>query len=152
MSTIARHQRALLHLAFITSASDGQISDTEIGMIGRLVGRLPVFDGIDPASVVQIGEESAARLAAAEDLDEAVAEAVDGMPQEMRETALVIAWEVAAADGHVEPEEKRFLEVIREHLALDPLVAGALEYGVTVRRREAPDPDPIEPESAVQPA
>ncbi len=47
----------------------------------------------------------------------------------MRETAYAVACDIAAADGKVSEEETRLLEMIRDGLEIDRLVAVAIERG-----------------------
>jgi hypothetical protein len=42
---------------------------------------------------------------------------------------------VAAADLHVEQEELRFLQILRDRLEIDPLVVAAVERSARVRYR-----------------
>ena len=51
----------------------------------------------------------------------------------LRETAYALACEVAAADGKLEQEELRLLEMIRDELDVDRLHAAAIERGVRAR-------------------
>jgi hypothetical protein len=51
------------------------------------------------------------------------------------ETAYALAVEVAAADLHVEQEELRFLQLLRDRLDLDKLTVAAIEHGARVRYR-----------------
>jgi tellurite resistance protein len=51
------------------------------------------------------------------------------LPERLYETAYALACDVAVADGQLEQEELRLLEIIREFLGLDRLNAVAIERG-----------------------
>jgi hypothetical protein len=53
----------------------------------------------------------------------------------MRETAYVLAAEVAATDMRVKVEEVRFLEMLAEKLGLDKLTCAALERAAKARHQ-----------------
>ncbi|MGZ9035000.1 MAG: tellurite resistance TerB family protein, partial [Rhodospirillales bacterium] len=55
------------------------------------------------------------------------------LPAKLRETAYALACDVAAADGRVDREELRMLEIIRDRLAVDRLVAVAIERAAGAR-------------------
>ena len=57
------------------------------------------------------------------------------LPPKLHETAYALAVEVAAADLHVEQEELRFLQMLRDHLDIDKLTVAAIESGARARYR-----------------
>ena len=57
------------------------------------------------------------------------------MPHRLRDTAYAMAVEVAAADLHVEQEELRFLQMLRDRLNLDKLAVAAIERGARARHK-----------------
>jgi len=61
------------------------------------------------------------------------------VPALLRETAYMIACEVAVADGPPGPEELRVLEVLRDALELDPFVTAAIEWGARARYTSLPE-------------
>ena len=60
------------------------------------------------------------------------------LPPRLHETAYALAVEVAAVDLHVEQEELRFLQILRDALNLDPLAIAAIERGARARYRVSP--------------
>ena len=58
---------------------------------------------------------------------------VASLPAKLSETAYALAWEIAAADLHVELEELQLLQQLRYSLDLDRLTAAAIERGVRAR-------------------
>ena len=56
-----------------------------------------------------------------------------GLPAKLRETAYAIACDLVAANGGASQEELRILELIRDRLAVDRLIATAIERGARAR-------------------
>ena len=61
----------------------------------------------------------------------------EAVPERLRDTAYALAVEVAAVDLRLEQEELRLLEMIREGLQLDGLIASAIEASARARLRRA---------------
>ena len=57
------------------------------------------------------------------------------LPEGLYDTAYSLAVEVAAADLHVEQEELRLLQILRDRLGLDKLTCAAIERGAMARYR-----------------
>ena len=57
----------------------------------------------------------------------------DALPTRLRETAYLLACEVAAADGDLTQEELQFLQDFRIGMDLDRLIAGAIERAARAR-------------------
>ena len=68
-------------------------------------------------------------------LDEILSVIQTSLPARLYETAYALAIEVASADLHVEQEELRFLQMLRDQLELDKLVVAAIERSARVRYR-----------------
>ncbi|MBN2751222.1 MAG: tellurite resistance TerB family protein [Rhodospirillaceae bacterium] len=127
------HHAALIYTMVLVSASDREMTDAELKVMGTNVKTLPVFRGFDSADLTRISEDCAALL----DQDEGLARALDlirvALPVKLRETAYALACDVAVADGHVEQEELRMLEMVRHRLDVDRLTAAAIERGAKAR-------------------
>ncbi|WP_337997337.1 tellurite resistance TerB family protein [Oleispirillum naphthae] len=127
------HHAALIYTMVLVSASDRQMTDAELKVMGTSVKSLPVFRGFDSAGLTRIAEDCAALL----DQEEGLARALDliraALPVKLRETAYALACDVAVADGHVEQEELRMLELVRHRLDVDRLTAAAIERGAKAR-------------------
>jgi tellurite resistance protein len=119
----------------LVSAAEGQITDGELEVMGRIVRHLPVFRDFDPGRIVEVCNECAELLGQDDGLDVALASIADALPQPMRETAYALACEVAAADGRPEEAELQVLELIRHRLHVDRLIAAAIERGALARHR-----------------
>jgi tellurite resistance protein len=119
----------------LVSAAEGQITDGELEVMGRIVRHLPVFRDFDPSRIVEVCNECAELLGQDDGLDVALASIADALPQPLRETAYALACEVAAADGRPEEAELQVLELIRHRLHVDRLIAAAIERGALARHR-----------------
>jgi hypothetical protein len=62
------------------------------------------------------------------------------LPDRVRDTAYTIACEIAGVDGRLDKEERRLLDLIRETLGLERLLASAIERAAAARGRRLPNP------------
>lgn len=128
-------QEALIYLMVVISAADRDMTDAELGRIGSVIRTLPVFHGFDQNRIIDVARECQQMLQQ-ENGPERVLDLVrDAVPVSLHDTAYALAVEVAAADLHVEPEEKRMLQIVRSRLDLEPLVAVAIERAARARHR-----------------
>lgn len=132
MKTINTHS-ALIYVMVVMAAADGSMSDREMRTIGELVQTLPVFRDFEDHHLVPISQECAAILREPEGLDGVLGLVREALPPVLRETAYMLALEVALTDSRVMLEEIRILEIIRRTLGLDRLVSAALERGARAR-------------------
>ena len=136
MPALSVHE-ALIHVMVIAASADAKVSDRELEIISRLVTRLPVFDTFERT---QLGETAAQAIDLIKDssnLDKVLDMVLSGIPQRLHDTAYALAVEVATVDLRLEQEELRFLEMIRDGLELDNLVAAAIEASARARLRHA---------------
>ncbi len=126
---------ALVYTMVLVSASEGRMSDRELGVMSRIVRHLPVFATFDPDRIVEVGNDCAELLTRDDGLDVALARIAQALPTPLRETAYALACDVAAADGRPVEAELRMLEMIRHRLQLDRLVAAAIERAALARHR-----------------
>ena len=96
-------QQALVCAMVLMAASDRNMTDAEVGMMSRLVQELPVFSDFHPAGIASVTETCLGLLEREDGLDRAMALIRDALPQRLRETAYLLACEVAAADGEACP-------------------------------------------------
>jgi tellurite resistance protein len=137
MSMLARlglnPQEALVCTMVLVAATDGGITDREIGVMSGLVQTLPAFynfssdqlDSATEAAINLLGEEDGLKHAG-----EMIRTALE---PRLRETAYTLACEVVAADGSAGQATLRMLEFVLGELHLDPLVATAIERGTRAR-------------------
>ncbi len=124
---------ALIYIMVLVSAADNNMTDRELKRIGEQVRNLPVFLDFDEEELVPLAEECAAKLGEPGGLDQVLDLIIASLPAKLSETAYAIACEIAAADLHVEQEELRLLQTLRDSLDLDRLTAAAIERGVRAR-------------------
>lgn len=131
-----RPEEALVYAMITVSAVDRAMTDEELARIGSIVQQLPPFKGHDREWLVRKAEECGAVLAGPDGLDKVLDLIDEALPQHLRETAYVLAAEVAASDLRVKLEEVRFLELLAEKLHLDKLTCAALERAARARHQK----------------
>lgn len=126
-------QEALICAMLLMAARDGAVGDAELGQMTRLVQDLPAFADLSPEEVARSTEACLPLLEGEERLCRALELMREALPPRLRETAYLLACEVAAADGEAEAEELLRLQQLRLGLELDRLVAGAMERAARAR-------------------
>ena len=124
---------ALIYTMVIVSAAESNLSDSELQMIGDLIGRMPVFRGFDRKALPKLLNGCTEALARDDGLEETLQEINTALPAKLHETAYAIACDLVAADGEASQEELRILELIRHRLNVDRLTAAAIERGARAR-------------------
>jgi tellurite resistance protein len=131
-------QDALIHLMIVAASSDSAMSERELKRMTALIERLPVFDGFDLGRLEEVANDCADILNGPNGLDRVVEQAVAALPAKLQDTAYALAVEVTAVDLHLEQEELRFLEMLRDYLSLDRLTTAAIEVAARARHRRMP--------------
>ena len=126
-------QEALVCAMVLMGAADRSMSDAELGMMSRMVQELPVFADFHPGEIRTVTETCLSLLERTDGLDRACTLIREALPPRLRETAYLLACEVAAADGEASQEELQFLQDFRIAMDLDRLVAGAIERAAKAR-------------------
>src|SRR5262245_9489373 len=134
MKTVPEHD-ALIYAMVTLSAADRTMTDRELKKIGDIVQTLPVFADFDRDRLVAAAEACGVILQADDGLDRVLDIVATSLPPRLHETAYALAIGVAAADLHVEQEELRFLQLLRDRLELDKLLVAAIERSARVRYR-----------------
>ena len=124
---------ALIYIMVTMSAADRSMTDKELAKMGNIIETLPVFEGYDIQKLVEAAERCADILQEEDGLDEIIDGAIETLPVKLYETAYALAVEVAAADLHLEQEELRFLQILRDRFNLDRLACAAIERGARAR-------------------
>jgi tellurite resistance protein len=134
--TLTPHE-ALIYVMVAVSAADGRITDLELQEICDLVERMPVFSGVVQDDIPALAESCVMLLAEDEGmgLDRLLDIVKESLTPPLHETAYALAVEVAAVDLIADQEELRFLEMMRDALDIDMLVAAAIERSARVRYR-----------------
>lgn len=132
MSTISP-ENALIYIMVTMSAVDSAMSDIELRTIGDIVKHLPAFEKFDTERLIPVAKECASILQEDGGLDAVFGLASDALPPHLRETGYAVAVEIASADMPVGQEEMRLLQLLRDALGLDKLIAAAIERGARAR-------------------
>jgi tellurite resistance protein len=127
---------ALIHIMVIMSAADRSMTDSELSKIGTVVRTLPIFENYDEENIIIAASQCTDVLQADDGLRQILDNAVNVLPETLYETAYALAVEVAAADLHLEQEELRLLQILRDHFNLDRLVCSAIERGARARHQK----------------
>ena len=118
----------------LVSASDDDMTDAELKTMGEIVRycRFSVVSTAAPHHDRRCLRQPAQRR---DGLDKALDAIESALPDHLRETAYVLACDVAAADGQVAQEEMRLLELIRYRLRVGRLPAAAIERAARARHQ-----------------
>ena len=126
-------QEALVCTMVLVAAAGEAMTDSEIGVMSGLVQTLPVFRGFSAERLAGATDRAVELLRETDGLAHAGRLIRDSLPPRLRETAYALACEVAAADFFQDRTSVTILEAVRDELALDPLVASAIERGARAR-------------------
>jgi tellurite resistance protein len=131
-------QDALIHVMIVAATSDSAITERELNRITALIERLPVFEGFEKGRLASVANQCADVLNGPDGLDRVLDDAIAILPAKLEDTAYALAVEVTAVDLHLEQEELRFLEMLRDKLSLDRLTTAAIEVAARARHRKLP--------------
>ena len=129
---INQHQ-ALIYTMILVSAVDRRMGNAELKRIGGIVKDLPVFKGFDTKRLTTVARACARALDHDDGLARVLDEIARALPKNLRETAYALACDIAAIDRSATREELRLLEMIRDRLSIERLVAAAIERGARAR-------------------
>ncbi len=133
MPTIPLHD-SLIYIMVTMSVVDRKMRNREMSRIGDIVKTLPIFKGFDENRLTGVFQTCTDLLHNEESLETILGIAAE-LPASLRETAYALAVEVAAVDLHIEQEELRLLQLLRDRLGLDRLIAAAIERGARARHQ-----------------
>lgn len=133
MSSSLSPEEALIYVMVTMSAVDRNMSDSEMETIGHIVRKLPAFSKYDASQLVDTSAECGQALRREEGLTGVINSIKEALPDHLMETAYAFAVETAAADGALEKEELRLLQIFRVGLGIDRLIATAIERGAHAR-------------------
>jgi len=126
-------QDCLVALMISVSLSDETVRTMELVKIENAVNTLPIFGHYDADRINQVSQMVLDLFAEEDGLDALFGLIRENLPERLYETAYALACDVAAADGTLREAELRFLEEVRYELALERLVAAAIERGARAR-------------------
>ncbi|MCP4314467.1 MAG: tellurite resistance TerB family protein [Hyphomicrobiales bacterium] len=135
MSSPITIQDALIYVMVTMSAVDRTMTDAELAQIGNITRTLPIFQDFNEERLVRVSKDCGAILSEQDGLDTVLLIVHDALPHNLYDTAYSLAVEVAAADLHVEQEELRLLQILRDRLGMDKLTCAAIERGAMARYR-----------------
>jgi tellurite resistance protein len=124
---------ALIYAMVIVSASDRDITDAELSVIGDLVQQLPVFADYDTDQLVADARACGTMVRQENGFRRTLEAIAQALPAHLRETCYLIACDVAGSSRPVKPEEARVLQLLRQALKLDRLVTVAIERATKAR-------------------
>jgi tellurite resistance protein len=127
------HHRALIYTMVIVSAADSELPDSELRIIDDIVKDFPVFRDFDRRDLSLALNDCTELMGREHGLEETLKAIKAGLPARLRETAYAIACDLVAADGEASQEELRILELIRDRLNIDRLIAAAIERSSRAR-------------------
>jgi hypothetical protein len=124
---------ALIYTMVIVTGSETNLPPAEVAIIGDIVGHLPAFRTFDRKKLTGHLNDCANLLAREDGLHATLDTIKQALPPRLRETAYAIACDLVASDGEATQEELQLLELMRERLEIDRLIAAAIERGARAR-------------------
>ena len=125
---------ALIYTMIIASVADRAMADDELRTIGEVIRGLPAFEEFDETRLPAVASQCVEILSLADGLATLLEMIALSLPARLRETAYALACDIAAADGAIDEEERRLLDALCEGLAIERLVADAVERTTKARR------------------
>ena len=127
--------QALIFAMFTTSAADNSMNDAEMRRIGSVVRNLPAFRNYDENDLIDEAKRWGKVVSGPDGLATVIDLIGTALPDNLRETAYILAAEVAASDLSSRPEERRFLQLLAQRLKLEKLTCAALERAARARHQ-----------------
>jgi hypothetical protein len=124
---------ALIYTMVLVTGAESRLPAAEIAIIGDIVGHLPVFHNFDRGKLAGHLDGCAELLSRDDGLEATLAAIKEALAPRLRETAYAIACDLIASDGEATQEELQILDLIRQHLEIDRLIAAAIERGARAR-------------------
>jgi hypothetical protein len=124
---------ALIYTMVIVTGAESRLPKAEVTIIGDIVGHLPVFRGFDRGKLASHLNDCAELLTRDDGLDRTLDAIKAALAPRLRETAYAIACDLVAVDGAATQEELQVLDLMRERLEIDRLIAAAIERGARAR-------------------
>lgn len=135
MTTTISPQTAMVYLMVIVSASDRDMTDSELSKIGETARTLPAFENYNEENLIRDARNCAAILSEDEGPEAILGLVKEAVPETHLDTAYAVACDIAVADGRLEQEELQVLKVIRTYLGVNRLQAAAIEAAIVARTR-----------------
>jgi hypothetical protein len=124
---------ALIYTMVIVTGAESRLPAAEVAIIGDIVGHLPVFHNFDRGKLPGHLNACAELLSRDDGLDQTLNAIKAALTPRLRETAYAIACDLVAVKGSASQDELQVLELIRDRLEIDRLIAAAIERGSRAR-------------------
>lgn len=121
-------------IALAAIASDGQITEEEAAGLGTSLSRMKLYQGMSNRDVNKVFEKLI-RLARSDGVDKLLENSSSVIRPELKQTAFALAADLLMADGHVAPEEKKFLEKIQKTLMVNDGDAVKIVEVIAIKNR-----------------
>jgi len=131
-------QDALVAVMIAESASDEDITNSELLSITRMVDHMPIFASYDSERTKRVAQVVFDLFEEEDGLDALFGMVRSALPEPLYETAYAMACDVAAADGRLQQSELEFMAEIRYELSIDRLHGAAIERGARARHLQLP--------------
>lgn len=130
-------QDALIYMMVMVSAADRDMHDVELRHLGRLLRELPLFEDFDQSRLMAVAKAAAGLMSEVDGADKTLKLVSASVPGRLRETAYVLACEMAVIDRKMPLEELRVMQRLRQCLQVDRLAASAIERSTLARLARA---------------
>lgn len=134
-TSIISPQTGMVYLMVLVSASDRDMTDSELSKIGETARTLPAFKNYNDENLIRDARNCAAILSDDEGFEAILGLVKEAIPETHLDTAYAVACDIAVADGRLEAEELQVLKAIRTYLGVNRLHAAAIEQAIIARTR-----------------
>lgn len=121
-------------IALAAIASDGMITEEEAAGLGTSLSRMKLYAGMSNRDINKLFERLI-KVARAEGVDKLLEMSSAAVRTELKQTAFALAADLLMADGHVAPEEKKFLEKIQKNLGVNDDIALKIVDVIAIKNR-----------------
>jgi prepilin-type processing-associated H-X9-DG protein len=121
-------------IALAAIASDGMITEEEAAGLGTSLSRMKLYGGMSDRDVKKVFEKLM-KVARSEGVDKLIEMSSAATRAELKPMAFAVAADLLMADGHVAPEEKKFLEKIQKSLGVNDDVALKIVEVIAIKNR-----------------
>lgn len=115
-------------------AADGMITEEEAAGLGTSLSRMKLFQGMSNRDVNKVFEKCL-KIVRSNGVEHLLTLSAEAIKPELRQTAFAIATDLLMADGHVAPEEKKFLEKIQKGLGVNDDLALKIVEVIAIKNR-----------------
>nr|WP_321235098.1 TerB family tellurite resistance protein [uncultured Psychroserpens sp.] len=122
---------AWIGILYACMSSDGVVSDVEIDSLSRMIVHKQKFSGIDIAPLYNSVSEAKSKIGGI-GLVEACAEFVN---EGDKDTLFSMAIEIVLADGVLEKDEEKVIELIADRMKIDAELANKIIQVMLIRNR-----------------